>query len=79
MPEGRGREVEQQIWLQSLQIRHRVAAEQPLFMQLLFHPQVFAEGEAEPPTAAAALQLQQTGLIGGAEVTPLIKDVVAGQ
>ena len=48
-------------------------------MQLLFHPQVFAEGEAEPPRAAVALQLQQTGLIGRAEVPPLIKHVVAGQ
>ena len=65
--------------MQRLQIRDGVIPEQPLLVQLFLHPQVFAEGDAEAPDPAATLQLQQAGLVRGAEVAPLIEHVVAGQ
>ena len=48
-------------------------------LQLLLHPEVLADGEAKPPGAALAAQLQQRRRLGGAEVAALIEHVVAGQ
>ena len=48
-------------------------------MELLLHPEVLANGQAQAPAAPPPLELQQAGLFGRAEVTPFIEDVVAGE
>ena len=65
--------------MQCLQICNRVSPEQPLLVQIVLHPQVFADGDTEAPKAAITFQLQQAGLVGRAEVAPFIEHVVAGQ
>ena len=76
---GGGGEVEQQIGPQGLQLADRVGPQQPLSQQPLLHPEVLAEGEPQAPAPPAPLQLQQAGLVGGAEIAPLVEDVVTGQ
>ena len=62
-----------------LQIGDRIGARQAMALQLLLHPEVLADREAQPPGAAVAAQLQHRRRLGGAEVAALIEHVVAGQ
>ena len=79
LPEGGGRKVEQHVDAMGQQRTDRIGPRQPVPLQLLLHPEVFADGEPEPPAPAPPLQLQHRRLIAGAEIAPLIEDVVAGQ
>ena len=77
--EWRRGEIEQQLGAQRLQGFDRVRTLQALAGDVRFHPEVFADGQAQAPVPAIQAELQQAGLAGGSEVTTLIKDVVARQ
>ena len=72
----RGRQIDQQIGFCLHQGGDRVRSRQPLPLQRILHPEVFADGEPQPLTSR---QGQQAGAVAGAEIAPLIKHVVTGQ
>ncbi|CAI8159208.1 MAG: Uncharacterised protein [Synechococcus sp. CC9902] len=74
--EGRCGQIDHQVGLLLRQSGDRVRSRQPFTLQIVLHPEVFADGQ---PQFFATLQGQQTGAIAGAEVTALIKNVVARQ
>ena len=75
LAKGGGREVDQEIRLERLQLRDRIAERCAAAADFGFHPEVFAQGEPEALTAPA----QQRGLITAVEIALFIKDVVTGQ
>ena len=48
-------------------------------MEVVLHPEVFANGQPQAPGAAAPLKLEHGRLLAGPEIAALIKDVVTGQ
>ena len=74
--EGGSRQIDHQIRLFGDQLIDGIRSVQALALQAVIHPEVFADGEAQSLPVG---QAEQAGSITGAEVAPLIKDVVTGQ
>ena len=61
------------------QAAHRIRSHQSAIVQFVLHPEVFADGEANPPVPSPLVQRDVCRSLTGAEVARLIEDVVTGQ
>ena len=61
------------------QAPHRIRSHQSAIVQFVLHPEVFADGEANPPVPSPLAQRDVCTSLAGAEVARFIEHVVAGQ